>query len=45
MKFWGRFGSGCGRHLNIKEFIQKYKIYKKWENVVDDFKSYRWVII
>ena len=45
MKFWGRFGSGCGRSFKIKEFVNKYSEYKKWENVVDDFKPYRWVIL
>jgi hypothetical protein len=45
MNFLGRFGSGCGRSFKIKEFVSKYSEYKKWENVVDDFKSYRWVII
>jgi hypothetical protein len=45
MEFWGRFGSGCGRSFKIKEFVNKYSEYKKWENVVDDFKPYRWVII
>jgi hypothetical protein len=43
MIFLGRFGSGCGRSFKIKEFIHKYNEYKKWENVVDDFKPYRWV--
>lgn len=45
MKFWGRFGSGCGRSFKIKEFVNKYSEYKKWENVVDDFKPYRWVVL
>jgi hypothetical protein len=45
MKFWGRFGSGCGRSFKIKEFVNKYSEYKKWESVVDDFKPYRWVIL
>lgn len=45
MKFWGRFGSGCGRYFNVKEFINQYEEYKKWENVIHDFKSNRWVIL
>ena len=45
MNFWGRFGSGCGRSFKIKEFIDKYREYKKWENVAGDFKPSRWVIL
>jgi hypothetical protein len=45
MKFWGRFGSGCGRSFKIKEFINRNDEFKKWENVVNDFKPTRWVIL
>ena len=43
MQYEGRFGSSCGRELNIKEHIRKHPQHKKWGKVLENFKNYKWV--
>lgn len=45
MTFEGRFGSGCGRTLDISEFIKKNPKYKSWKPYVKDIPKYKWTKI
>ena len=44
-EFWGRFGSGCGRKFSVKTHIREHPEYKHWHNVLEDFKSEKWIKI
>ena len=45
LKFYGRFGSACGRVFSIKKHIDTHPEYKKWEKYVNDIPSWNWVKI
>jgi hypothetical protein len=45
LKFFGRFGSACGRKFSIKKHVKKYPKYKSWEPYVSDFTSYPWTLL
>ena len=45
LSYCGRFGPACGSSFSIKKHIRMHPEYKDWEDVVDDFKSYKWTTI
>jgi hypothetical protein len=45
MEFMGRWGSSCGRTLNVKKYVAKHPVYRKTAHLLEDFKSYPWIKI
>jgi hypothetical protein len=48
LSFWGRFGSGCGRNLDVDKHLRKYPDNEEnilWSKVVNDIPSYKWAKI
>lgn len=42
MEFMARWGSSCGRTLNIKKYIASHPQYKKTAHLLEDFRRYPW---
>lgn len=42
MRFYGRFGSSCGRTLDIGEYVKKHPELAKWKPHLDDFVKHSW---
>jgi hypothetical protein len=45
LKFYGRFGSSCGRVFNVKHYLKEHPEHKKYEAYLVDFPNNKWVIL
>jgi hypothetical protein len=45
LAFWGRFGSACGRHFSVDNYIKQHPKFSKWKPFMTDFKTHPWVTI
>lgn len=42
LRFYGRFGSSCGRTLDVSEYCKKHPTVKSWQPYLTDFIKYPW---
>lgn len=45
MEFMGRWGSSCGRTMNVKSYVKKHPMYRKTAHLLEDFKAEPWIKI